>query len=165
MNYQVVIWIILACVLALVLGIVTFYFLMKRNKINVKRDFPDCPLLLAKRYTLWYNSFAIWTSVDVFLIILPIITSISTIYFSSDILLNNDNKTSVIFLAILSYLSTLLPVIKSKLLPKRRARCFYKSAATFEVALLKHKERLITTEQLIDVGAISERISSRVNNK
>lgn len=133
--------------------------MMKQNKQLKKEDYPNCPEIIFNRFLLWQTSFIWWTILTHVLNLIPLFTSIATIYFSTDLIHNNDNKTTVLLL-IMSFLSAFLPLISSKLQPKIHADGFYKGAIVLEQGIIKHKEGFIDTKELINISSKAEKYTN-----
>lgn len=83
----------------------------------------------------------------------------STIYFTTDFIVEN-SRENIILLSVVSFLSASLPLLNSKLIPKTCADNFYKGAITLEQGIMKHKEKLITTKELLETYEKAERLTN-----
>ncbi len=133
--------------------------MLKQKRQLKKEDYPNCPEIIFNRYLLWHTSFIWWTILTYTLIIIPLFTSVATIYFATDFLTNNDRDT-VILLSFMSFISALLPLINSKLQPKMHMDGFYKGAVLIEQGIIKQKEGLINAEQLINIAEKAEKYTN-----
>ena len=150
MKFDIIILISVITVILILLALITFlgFMLNQQSKIK-KKDYPNCPDIIFNRYKLWYSSFSLWTVIEYVLILIPLFTSVATIYFATDLL--SGNNSSAVLLSIMSFISSLLPLVNSKILPKVHANGFYKGAVTLEQGILKHKENLISTKELLEI--------------
>ncbi len=148
--------IILGIILGLFLLSLAIYLSIMHRKRNIVAELSDCKVFLISRYSLWLKSFTCWTCLEYFLLITPIISSAATVYFSAEILSDKSNKAGAVCLSVFSFLSALLPLIRSKIRPQMHADHLYKGLVTLEQGLLRHKEGLITTVELLNMAKRAE---------
>ena len=146
--------------------------MLKQKRQLKKEDYPNCPEIIFNRYLLWHTSFIWWTILTYTLIIIPLFTSVATIYFATDFLTNNDRDTVILLsfisfspvgytlMSFMSFISALLPLINSKLQPKMHMDGFYKGAVLIEQGIIKQKEGLINAEQLINIAEKAEKYTN-----
>ena len=162
MGYDVVILMSIIIIFLVMLALTIFITLMsiQKKKTN-KNNFPKCPEMIFNRYLIWYSSFTWWTIIEYFLMLIPLFTSIATIYFTMDLLTaQQDNNNSAILLTTMSFVSALLPMINSKILPKTHADGFYKGLTLIEQGMLRHNEGIITTKELIEIAERAEKCTN-----
>lgn len=112
LNVIVLISIVTAIIILFALVIYLIFMFNQQRKIK-KKDYTDCPDIVFNRYKLWCSSFSLWTVIEYILILVPLFTSVATVYFSTDFLTENTDS-SAILLSIMSFISALLPLVNSK---------------------------------------------------
>lgn len=157
---------IFSCVIGVLLfALIVFLIIMLMNRNKLKKiDFSNCPKLIFERYRLWHLSFSLWTFLEYFLLLIPLFTSVATIYFTTDVLSGTPKDSSSFLLTVMSFLSAFLPLINSKILPKTHADGFYKGAIILENGMLRHNEGIITTEELIEIAEKAEKYTNPLVN-
>ncbi len=142
----------------IILALSIFYILMKRQrKIIVTENFGNCSPIIVNRYLIWYSSFYLWTIIQYALLLVPLYTSIATIYFSADVIINEAPDSSTILLTIYAVISALFPTITSKIKPKLHADGFYMGATQLEQGLIKFSRGLIEEQELIEIYVKAEK--------
>lgn len=159
MNFATVLYISAGIVGTLVI-ILFFYLFMMMINCSKKTDFPKTPYPIFKKYRVWYMSFAYWTFLEYFLILIPLFTSLATIYFTNDVLSKDTVDKSSVLLLTMTLLSALLPLINLKIMPKTHADGFYKGIILLENGMLKYEFGLISEEELIETENKAEKYTN-----
>jgi len=159
-SYGVILIVSIAIVTVLVTAICIFsHAMLKHNRQLKKQDYPDCPEIIFSKFVLWRTSFIWWTILTYMLTLIPLFTSIATIYFSTDLIHTNDGKTTALLL-IMSFTSAFLPLVTSKVQPKMHADGFYKGIVLLEQGIIEHKECFIDTKALIKISFEAEKYTN-----
>lgn len=139
---------------------------MFKHHRNVKKiDYLECPKFIFDRYSIWYSSYSLWTFVEYILILIPLFTSIGTVYFTNEILTApSPNGHNSLLLSIMSFTSALLPLINSRILPKVHADGFYKGMSILGYGIIKHKAGVISTPELIELAEKAEKYTHPLAN-
>ncbi len=136
----------------ILLVLLIYLQIMLRDVKRVKKeDFPKCPDFIFRRYKIWYQSFVLWTFLEYFLMLIPLFTSLATVYFAKGVLFESTDTGNTILLSVMSLLSALLPLVTSHIMPKTHADGFYKGMTCIEHGMLQHNAGLISEEALIEV--------------
>ncbi|MGO5116577.1 hypothetical protein ACTQ33_16550 [Candidatus Avoscillospira sp. LCP25S3_F1] len=150
----------------IVLALSIYYMLMQRQrKIIVAENFGNCSPIIVSRYLIWYSSFSLWTIIQYFLLLVPLYTSVATIYFSADVIINNAPNSSTILLTVYAVISALFPAINSKIKSKVRADGFYMGATQLEQGLVKFSRGFIREEELIEIYVEAEKYTNPLVGK
>ncbi len=131
--------------------------LMLGYKPKIKKNFSKSPKNIVNKYLFWYLSFVLWTLIEYFLLLVPLFTSVATVYFATDLAPNGNNTVT---LTVMSIITALLPLISSKVLPKVHSDGFYKGVILLENAMLKYDYDLISVKELIDISEIAEKFTN-----
>lgn len=138
---------------------ICFLLVMLANR-SKRASFSKTPDFIFKRYRAYYSSFIAWTIVQYALMLVPLFTSTATVYFTADFL-QSAGSQSAVWMAIMSFLSALLPVINSRVLSKTHADGFYRAFTELEQGMLKYEHGVITEiKDLINIAADAEKHSN-----
>ena len=164
MNFKTLVAIIACILFILIFMLIVFFTLMRKHRRRVKKeDFPDCPDLVFYRYKLWCSSFSLWTSIQFAFIILPVLSSLVTIYFSVGYIAEKSLE-NIELLSVMAFLSATLPLLNDKIMPKEHADGFYQGAITIEQGMLRFASKLITLDELLMIFKQAESYTNRFSH-
>lgn len=137
----------------------------KNRSMNSNRNDKEIPKYLIEKDNSYYSSFVAWTIVQYLLMLVPIFTSTATLYFTTEFLQSSGkNDKSAVLMVVMSFLTALLPLISSRILPKTHADGFYHAFTKLEQGLLKYINNEIEIKALLNIAEEAERYSNPLAN-